>query len=471
MKFWKSALPVLLTVVAVLAAGCVQVPETQPSTVASSASTPPPLSAAEKYGQACERVEAAGNLILSYTIEENRQVGLETYQEKITGKTSVSNSGKENMTALIEQTLDYGGYEAAYKEVYCDGSAYVQVNDCAFGVQMSPGEFAGRQLPGVLLDAGLYQTVLESVGSGETVISFADATGLEKWLNVPDGKLISAGGRVTLNSVGEMTDAVYSAEFTRDGVAYTYTITAKVMAPKGLDLGALHPEHLEDVVWLQSLDAPRFLIRTVASVYSGKRISCHAVETISSQALPMTYTQESQYSLLETEEDLQTKAVYSVAFSDYRGQSFQRSQTDAYAEGVLTSVVDGGEPQRSETVTRQQMREFMEDAVLSGLFASKYIADAVLQDNDTFYRLDFSGNEAFITDMMKNIGAFLQTDLDAGASAFETTAAGGYLTVDKASGMPASMGLVFSRTHTIAAVDYRLDYRLDQTVDFGAEVP
>jgi hypothetical protein len=146
---------------------------------------------------------------------------------------------------------------------------------------------------------------------------------------------------------------------------------------------------------------------------------------------------------------------------------FQKTQEEAYANGILTTIIDGGKPQTSETVTRQQMREYIEDAVLSGLFASKYIADAVVLDESDHYRLEFTGNEAYLADMVANVNAFLQTDLDAGASSVETTAAGGYLLVDKATGLPTAMGLELSRVHTIAAVAYRLDYRLDQELDLS----
>ena len=186
---------------------------------------------------------------------------------------------------------------------------------------------------------------------------------------------------------------------------------------------------------------------------------------VSAEAIPMTYIQEGIFTLMETEGDLQAEASYSISFSDYREQEFQKTQKEAYANGILTTIVDGGKPQTNDTVTRQQMREYMEDAVLSGLFASKYIADAVVLDQGDHYRLEFTGNDAYLEDMMANVNAFLQTDLDAGASAVETTAAGGYLTVDKATGLPTAMGLELSRVHTIATVAYQLNYRLDQELD------
>ena len=470
MKLGKTILSLLLAGLLLFASGCSQqpmpttTPTTIPATQATTISTQPTLSPAEKYARACDEVNAAGNLILSYTIEEIRRIGEDTYTEKVTGKASLSRAGQENMTAIVEESLSYGRYETAYTEVYCDGNAYVQVNDCAFGVHMSAEDFVQRQIPALLLDVTLYGQLTETEESGTSVITFSNPSALEQWLNVPEGKLVSAEGKAHLNGLGTLTGMDYQATFFRNSTQYSYAISVQVLAPTSLDLGAVHPEHFADVVWLQSMDAPKFLLQTVGSVYSCASLYCEAKEMVSTEAIPMTYIQESLFTLMETEEDLQAEASYSVSFSDYREQVFQKTQEESYANGILTTIIDGGKPQTNKTVTRQQMREYMEDAVLSGLFASKYIADAVVLDQGDYYRLEFTGNDAYLEDMMANVNAFLQTDLDSGASAVETTAAGGYLTVDKATGLPTSMGLELSRIHTIAAVDYPLDYRLDQTL-------
>ena len=471
MKLRKAVLFSLLAGLVLIAAGCGQesqpttAPTTVPTTQATTIATQPTLSPAEKYIRACDEVNAAGNLILNYTIEEIRRTGENIYTEKVTGKASLSHVGQKDMTAIVEESLSYGRYETAYTEIYCDGNAYVQVNDCAFGAHMSAEEFVQRQLPALLLDATLYGQLTETEESGASVLTFSNPSALELWLKVPDGKLVSAEGKAYLNGLGTLTGMDYQAVYSRNSTQYTYAVSVQVLAPASLDLGAVHPEHLSDAVWLQSMDAPKFLLKTVGSVYSCAGLYCEATEMVSAEAIPMTYIQESIFTLMETEGDLQAEASYSISFSDYREQEFQKTQKEAYANGILTTIVDGGKPQTNDTVTRQQMREYMEDAVLSGLFASKYIADAVVLDQGDHYRLEFTGNDAYLEDMMANVNAFLQTDLDAGASAVETTAAGGYLTVDKATGLPTAMGLELSRVHTIATVAYQLNYRLDQELD------
>ena len=114
MKLRKAILFFLLAGLLLSAAGCGQEPQpttapaTIPITQATTVPTQPPLSPTEKYARACEEVNAAGNLILSYTIEEIRRTGENTYTEKVTGKASLSHVGQKDMTAIVENIFEDG---------------------------------------------------------------------------------------------------------------------------------------------------------------------------------------------------------------------------------------------------------------------------------------------------------------------------------------------------------------------------
>ena len=102
----KTVLLFLVAGLILAAAGCgtepipSTIPTTEPTTVPTTVNTEPPLSPAEKYARACEEIIAAGNLIMSYSIQEDRRVGKDTYTEKVTGKASLSRIGQEDMTAM-----------------------------------------------------------------------------------------------------------------------------------------------------------------------------------------------------------------------------------------------------------------------------------------------------------------------------------------------------------------------------------
>jgi hypothetical protein len=142
------------------------------------------------------------------------------------------------------------------------------------------------------------------------------------------------------------------------------------------------------------------------------------------------------------------------------------TQTDLYQNKAYSIVVNGGETQLQPYVAPESMRQACEDAALSALMAMKYLSAGTVTDQGDTLRVDLWGNESFEADLMVGITDFLQVDLDARAEAKETVAAGGYLVIDKYSGLPSSMGLALERAHKLTGVVYQLKYSLDQTLSF-----
>lgn len=465
-KFMKRSMKILALMLCagalILLGGCQQSPEetTAPTTII----TEPPLTAVEKYDLAKAGVDQAANWILNYTTEESRMIGKDTYTETVTGTASFSKLYQQDMTAVVEEQLTYGSYSSAYTEVYCGGAAYAQVNGSNFTAEMDAADFVQRQLPAALLDSSLYQTITESTGENTTVVSFSDAAGLETWLAGSDAELICAAGTATLDSTGVLMETTYQAEFIQGDARYSYSAVVRITVPQTLELGATHQEHFEGSVSLESLDIPKMLLQVVGDVYTSQYMYCDANETIYSEAIPTSYTQRGIFHLTGGNDELWALAEYQISGSDYRGEVYTKTQTDRFEDGLFTTTQDNGEPVENTSMTAQLTREYCEDAILSALVAPKYLAAATLQDNGDHYRLEMTGNEAFMADLMAGIIDFLDVDLDAKATTSETLSIGGYLTIDKATRLPITMGLYLERTHTIEDVPYVLSYQLDHTL-------
>lgn len=464
MKPWLKCLEIMLCAGLLLTLfGCSNNPAD--TTVPSTAPTQPPLSALEQYELAQVEINGADNLILTYTISEDRRINGDSYTETVSGSASFSNVGQDSMTAVVEESLQYGAYDSAYTEIYCEGAAFVQVNDSYFSASLTAQEFVDRQLPAVLLDGSLYASVSAQHQEDTTVISFTDAAGLENWMEgAGEAELIYAEGTAILDSTGTLVQTAYQAEFIWGAARYTCDVTVRVTAPKSLDLGARHSEHFQNSPVLADIGVPKILLKVVGDVYSSQSMSCDALEAIYSEAIPAAYTQKSKYYLTGSEETLKAGAEYVITLSDYRGDISTKTQVDSFQDGVFTTVSNGGKPVQQTEVTAQAMRQYCEDAILSAVFAPKYLSEAVLRDDGDHYYLELQGNDAFASDLMTGIVQFLQADLDAQAEAFKTTEAGGYVTIDKATGLPVSAGLSFVRLHILDSVLYQLTYRLDQTL-------
>ena len=461
MNFWmKLCLLLFCGILLLTLFGCYQQPPEE-TTVMTTAQTGPTMSTVEKYLLGCSSIKSAHNWKLNYVSEEKRTVGLESYDRIVSGTASYSKLLGSDMEAVVEEQLSYGMYHSAYLEVYCDENTYVQVNGSNFKQKMTPEAFLERQIPAILLDSSLYQTVTETVSEDSTIIDFSNPTAMEKWAAVSKAQLVSANGRAVLDSVGVLKESNYHAVYLLGETQYEIKVHMQVTAPQTLDLSSIHQEHLKDSEEISNVDVPKVLLQVVGDIYAGNTIQCNAKESIYSQAIPVLYSQKSKYHLTGAEEKLNAYAEYQVSITDYRGDASSNTWMESFVDGKYTTT---RENVTDTAVTGQQMRQYLEDAILSALAAPIYLENADIQEKDTLYRMELTGNERFVTDMVKNIASFLQVDLGSKATETKTISAGGYLTIDKKTGLPLSMGLYLEQEYTMDSGIYQLTYQMDQSM-------
>jgi hypothetical protein len=454
-------------ILAAILAGCTQPAPPETTTPATTTVPEPTVSAEALYQTARLAVENAENLVLTYTLDKEKTVGENHFAEKIEGNTSISDVGRKNMTAVVEQTIDFGVYDCKYAETFCEGEAYVVVNGCRFRTTLAPEEFVKRQIQPVLIDESLYAGIECVAGEDTTAIYFTEARSLESW--VGEGELIEASGSAILDNTGRLMQTEYAVSYRVDGTEFTLKAKVEIKTPEGLDLGAIHIGHELESIPISSIDAPRALVKTVADIYAATALTCEMTERIHSEALPLTYTQKTQLKLRGFGEEMEAEVLYDVSLSDYRGSVSERQQEEQFHEGMYSVSVDGGEAIPNPEIMAETMRRYCEDVMLSGLFAMKYLQEAEVATAEGRIRFTFTGNGAFCADLMKELSEFLQVDLDEKAQSSETLAAGGYLELDASTGLPVAMGMELERSHALDGVRYVLQYHLDEAFSFAAE--
>jgi len=452
----KSCITWLLMAVlaAVLLAGCAgNQEETTP--------TQPDINAGAAYAAAKKAVEASENLILEYTLRETRKVGENTFTEHVTGKASYTRYGGQDMTAVVEEELDFGVYSCTYAESYCEKKAYALINDCRFWSNLSAEEFIARQLPPVLLTPALYNRV--TCGEDGKIL-FSQPRALEAW--VGEGQLVEAAGSAALDGEGNLLWTDYQVQYRRGAAEYVLEITLRVTMPERLDLSGAHLAHGQTSKFLSCLDAPRKLVQVVADVYAAQTVKCELAETITSEAIPLSYSRSCRVLLKGQAQNLRCEVLNESRVSNNRGTVTENSQVEQFQNGEYTLSVNGSEPARNGSVTAEAMGQYAEDTVLSGLLAVKYLQNATAQGEGRYLRLELSGNESYRKALAQQLMGVLQVDLDAQAESARTFRSGGYLTVDLETALPVAMGMYLERSHTIDGVAYRLDYRLRENLSF-----
>lgn len=430
--------------------------------------TQPALTAAEIYDSAKAILLAAPNRILTYTATEQRTISdQQTYTESTLGTASYSDFGTENMIAIIDEDVAYGTVKADYLLSFCNGQAYSRISGCTFGTEISGDAFIARQLPAALLDTTLYESIVLTTNADGSTISFSQPKAAETWVNIPsEATVISAAGTATLDMTGVLIQTTYQVNYRYENVEFSLNVTLKCSTPAQLELSALHQEHPEDYATLSCLDAPKLLLRAAGNIFASKAISATINETIFSEMIPLTQQRQSQMHISGQEQSLWAELSNTVSVKDYRDQPSITTQTYTFQGGLCHAVIDGGEPTLHPGITADGMRTSIEDTVLSPLFATRYLAGATLTEQETVYRLDLTGNEAYCDDLTRDLSAFLNLSME-GVTSYHSTQAGGYLCIDKVTGLPVAMGMYFSRTHMFGDIPYVMSYQLDQEVDLS----
>ena len=429
---------------------------------------PPPedtRSGTELYNAGCRPLLSAENRVMQYTFSKTRTIGSQSYTESAVGTASFSGLGTDAMVAVIDEALTYGTVKADHLLSFCNGTAYSRISESIFACDISRDDFMDKQLPAALLTPGLYGTVQKSATAEGTTIAFSNPTTLESWVPQPGARLVSVLGTATLDQAGVLTHTTYSASYTCGETNYLLEVSLRCSAPAQLDLSALHPEHPEDCPKLTCLEAPKILLQTVGDIFTAQSIRAQATETVYSEAIPVTRLRQIAADSTGMGDSLAASLSYGVEVTDYRGQVTASSQVYNFKDGLCTSALDGGEPKSEPGITAEVMRTSIEDTVLAALFATQYLAEAKSEEETDRCTLRFTGNEAYATDLCRDLGAYLDLNLDENATSYHSTQATGYLTIDKSTGLPVAMGMFFTRTHVFGEVPYVLHYQLDQTLD------
>ena len=425
--------------------------------------------ALQRYQLACETVAQAPDLTMGVEYALSRTVNGEIYTEKMTEALSFRGLGTADVVACVKQQVAFGPYETKYAEYYRKDMAYCKTEDSTFRAEMTAQQFQKRQIPAILLDAELYGTVKVDKIFNSTAITFSDSKKLESWAtDYADAVLISATGTAVLDKDGNLTSSTYTAQFTCGKTTYDLQITATLK----LEAAATLDEELASLPkkcpTLDYFDAPRKILQVVGDVYTAQAMTAEYTEMVNSEAFARSRSQTSTFDMYGAGADFMAQSSYEVINTDYSNTPVTNSEVVTFRDNACTSSLNGADPTVREGITAETMRTFCEDAVLAALFTPNHLKNATLTEKKGQLRIKFTGNTAFADDLCSSIYSIFNANLDTYAESYTTPTAGGYLYIDKASGLPVALGIELERVHVSGEVSYPLTYELDQTMQLSS---
>ena len=428
--------------------------------------TEPPLSPEELYLVATEQLNALSDLSFSFHFAQNRVVSGETYFENRTGTALYSGLNSAALQAWIQEDVTYGGYNTQYTQSYINGKAYAMVNQFAFQSPISAQDFLAMQIPTILMDGQLYDSVSVEYADDVATVTFSGATALERWVTTEAAELVSASGTATIDGNRNLVSSTYTAQYTLGGIPYTLEVTVSPTAetPDFTDM----PQYEESTPTLADLRAPRFILQTVGDVYTSQSITATYSDTLYSPLFAVVRSQNSTYNAYGSGESFMALLNSEVTLTDYAGHEETNSQSDSFLNGIYSNTVNGN-TSFDESITADTVRRSCENAILSSLFSLQYIANAEITDTGDFLCIQFTGSRAFSDELCHSIYIMFQMNLDNWADSIKNDAITGYLTINKYTGLPTAMGMEMQRTHVKDSVSYTLTYQLDQSLQLSSK--
>lgn len=461
----KQTAIMLVALIMICLAGC----SNNPAPTESTTETTAQIDAESFYAEACDKLRSSSDLVIEYSLSEQRTVGNDTYSKEVHGTDAYSGIGTDSMDCIVQQALTYGTYQTDYTELFTKATAYATINGSSFSSKMEEDAFLSRQIPCVLLDSDLYDSITVNADGSVYQLRFIGATAPEKWvLPSSNVQLLSANGTATLDLSGNILQYTYELAYIYGDVTYAFSIEAHLTATDHVDLSAIWPEVPQSPTAITDLDAPKLLLQAVCDVFSSESFSAEISQSLSCEVYSLTQTQKTSLQLHNTGDGLSAQMHSLLSSTDYRGSTVTTEQTDCYSNALLTSQTNN-DPPLITTPMPTEIRTKWENTVLNSFFALTYLADAVINANDDILSIQFNGNDAFCDALSANLGEILPNDLDSIAETIQTVTASGFLRIDRATGLPVQTGMFFERTHMILGTNYPLTFSLLQDLTLSAD--
>ncbi len=448
-------------IAALILAGC-QHPQqnTDPTTAPTQ---DPAILARNRYEAAAEAMAGRDSYVLNVSVSEEMTVGQETFSSAQKQTITCQSLGSSDARIQVEDKTTYGssigGDTTVSTQLFAAGQLYTTLENQDFISTAQEDTFLSQIVPAVLLDSELYG---EITADGDHTLVFSQPTGGERWLVPEEAQFLSAEGTVQLDADDRLAQSDYTASFTYGAASYTVTVSVTYAAAPAEPLEI--PKDTEKMISLESPEALFLLERAYGYLPQSKTISSATSSLVVSQAAAVT--RNSSLTVERCQDDMQVDQ--SICLTDYNsgGQQFTNTLKEVFLDGKYTAASDGGTPTPNASITKTQMRSYVQQILLENLVSPLNFTGAAASDLGDTYLLEFTCGTEFGKAFGDSICATLFEDpdlLNNLATNYTTDAMEFYLALDKYSLLPTAAGINYVGTHTIYDAPYQLTVQLDQS--------
>ena len=448
---------VWMLLLALLLAGCndqTPVVTTEPTTVPVVTTTLP--LASDIYSDAVSAMKENVTAIVS--VEAEFSVGNSKFSRAEKSTITYIGLGSDQLCVNVKKDATYGEHTAKISEIYLPGTAYATIWDCKFSQEMTQEDFLARHLPAVLLNADLYETVTMD---GD-IITFADPTALESWL---EGELISATGTATLKN-GILSEVSYNATYTVGSSEQTISLTQTL----GPALSTVAPTvNAEDYNGVESIDAVLLMEQAYGYLNSATYLSVSRNDQILSNAAAYLFNVQTSIHTWGDEKAPMIQIEQDLSDHDYNtGRADSTNILEVFRDGKYTHTQDDARPTTNSSVTLDIMKNYYREILTEHIIDTEYLQTAKLSAVSGAYLAEYTLTDDFGNAACQDVCSTIFSDpdlLNNAASEYKNKELTYYLAVDQYTGLPTALGYHYEGVHTIDGQEYPLSQQVNYSID------
>lgn len=458
---------ILLLCLLLLLCGCQETPvattapPTEPPTTAPTEPSP-----AQLYADAAAVVENSENLLLRVNLEQTIEVSGETYTTDSGQTITYLNYGTDQLHASVREIVTFCDHSVSITELYADGKVYTTLSDTNFITEFTDSDYTQLHTPAVLLDASLYGSVTQE-GS---VFTFSDPTVLESWVAPESAELIEASGTATVSADGKLTESTYKVVYQYGPSKITETYHVTVGTPTVTAEELPFPSDTTGYITCDGVGAVWLYERAWGFLMNTDKITSQLLESILSQAAGLHLSQQIYLDAYPADSAPMYRVNTSVN-QTVNGGSDSYELEEIFRDGMYSSSTDGGEP-TEYGVPLASMQNYFYDLLTENIMEMESLADIKCTDTGTLYLLEITGTEELADGIKQELCYKLfqnATLLDQHSTAYKTEKIELYFSIDKYTGTPVALGLLFEGVHTIDGQDFILSQQLDQSFELPSK--
>ncbi len=431
--------------------------------------TEPPVDWAVVYSDAVGRLEAAQDMTLSVETSTVTTVAGKEFPSASSYEVQYQGLGTETLLACAKESNTYGEYTFDADIAFSEGTMYCTMGEVSFSSPVEAEAFQKAYFPAVLFSLENYGQV--SGQKGETsVVSFSAPTAVEAWLPEEDVTLLDCLGTATLDADGNLI----ASECT---VTYEYgpaTITTNIQVTVNTEPVCVSiPTDTEDYLQMESPDALWMIEQAYGYMNYAQTYSATVLTLINSDPAGFMLNEQHNLNSYCSAEEYMSKyetSSYEINYA-YNGCETSQEAEQTFIDGKFSLVENGRRPIGDASVTQEVMQTSLRNILSQDMFMLTDLENARCMDLGSLYFYAFTGSDeaAIALRDRLSLSVFGMTGyLEELASKYVTNGFEMYLSIDKYTGLPISVGIEFSCTHTIYGRKYTTSYQFYESMDLAS---